>query len=73
MANLRGLSGLRGSEWVAWVRVGCVGQSGLRGSEWVAWVRVGCVGQSGLRGQSGLSGLQVKPHFHASLIFFTKR
>ena len=35
MANLRGL---RGSEWVAWVGVGCVGRSG---SEWVAWVGVG--------------------------------
>ena len=32
-----GLSGLRGSEWVALVRVGCVRQSGLRGSEWVKW------------------------------------
>ena len=37
---------------------------GLRGSEWVG---VGCVGRS------GLSGSKVKPHFHASLIFFKKR
>ena len=38
---------------------------GLRGSEWVAseWVGMGCVGRS------GLSGSNVKPHFHASLIF----
>ena len=44
-----------------------MGRSGSRGSELVG---VGCVGRSGL---SGSSGSKVKPHFHASLIFFKKR
>ena len=58
--NLRGLSGLRGT-------------GGFRGSKWVVWVEVGCVGRSGLRGSESVAWFTGKPHFHASLIFFTKR
>ena len=47
--------------------LGMANLCGLHGSEWVVWVGVGCVSRS------GLSGSKVKPHFHASLIFFKKR